>query len=43
MKISPVGITRGELRVEPNGSDYNAYIGGSSRISVPKEEAILFF
>lgn len=43
MKISQVGITRGDLRAEPNGSDFNVSIGGTSRVACPKEEAIEFF
>jgi hypothetical protein len=43
MKISRVGITRGELRAESNGSDFNVWIGGTSRTACPKEEAIEFF
>jgi hypothetical protein len=43
MKISPVGITKGELRAEPNGSHFNVWIGGTSRTACPKEEAIEFF
>ena len=43
MKISRVGITKGELRAEPNGSDFNVWIGGTSRTACPKKEAIKFF
>ena len=43
MNISRVGITRGDLRAEPNGSDFNVWIGGTSRTACPKKEAIEFF
>lgn len=43
MKTSPVGITRGELRAEPNGSAFNVWVGGTSRTACPKKEAIEFF
>lgn len=43
MRIGPVGITKGELRAEPNGSGFNVWVGGTSRTDITKEEAIKFF
>jgi hypothetical protein len=43
MNIRQVGITRGDLRAEPNGPEFNVWAGGSSRSALPKEEAIEFF
>lgn len=42
MEIRRVGITKGKLRAEPNGSDFNVWIGGTSRTACPKVEAIEF-
>lgn len=43
MEIKRVGITKGDLRAEPNGSNFNVWVGGTSRTDCPKEEAIEFF
>jgi hypothetical protein len=43
MSIERVGITKGELRAEPNGEGFNVWVGATSRNLVSIDEAIEFF